>query len=614
MLLTGLTIANFRCYESVEINLIDRLMVIVGENDAGKTVILDAVAALMGTMNLVPEDFRDCDNGVPADQVTITGAFILETHDTLPDEYRHGSSRDRFHLERRFTQTGTETLIIGRGFSDSRFDQFTGADNQRQLVAEYHLKPSSNDLGRKAQREELVQADKLQYVERLLPILLSAVQPHLPRIERISSTEYKSPDSMIQRTLKSVATQVIMPINPETDKPEELPNLAVMREQIKRRLNEEIQKAHPILQRIHPKLQSVSVDPVIDFTKSVGTVSLRLDFGDGGQRSLHAFGEGTKKRIWMGLLEWEREVSHISVSGSVIQLYDEPDANLHYQAERQLFSNIIERSSKTELHTQCVVCTHSLTFIDRTPGRAVILVKVEDFTNRNIVRLNYGDDDGIITFSNEVGRALGLTNSALLYERAFLVFEGESEQEALPIIYRSLFNSSFVGDAIVPVNLHSCSAWKSAIEVLLNNRIEMTYMLLDTDCRSPDSSGYIKQDTLAAMQINPNFLKNQVTYIGGKEFEDAFDERIVLQALNAEFPKADCSQWTSADIQAIKGKGDKFSEDLARTVRGSCVLGRRNDAKKPGIAAAIARQCVEQGDVPAALLEVFARVRMSAGL
>jgi hypothetical protein len=150
--------------------------------------------------------------------------------------------------------------------------------------------------------------------------------------------------------------------------------------------------------------------------------------------------------------------------------------------------------------------------------------------------------------------------------------------------------------------------------VLLNNRIEMTYMLLDTDCRSADSSGYIKQDTLAAMQINPNFLKNQVTYIGSKEFEDAFDERIVLQALNAEFPKADGSQWTSADIQVIKGKGDNFSEDLARTVRGSCVLGRRNDAKKPGIAAAIARQCVEQGDVPAALLEVFARVRMSAGL
>lgn len=48
MKLHSLQVTNFRCFESLEINFHDRLTVLVAENGAGKTAILDAIAIALG--------------------------------------------------------------------------------------------------------------------------------------------------------------------------------------------------------------------------------------------------------------------------------------------------------------------------------------------------------------------------------------------------------------------------------------------------------------------------------------------------------------------------------------------------------------------------------------
>ena len=47
MRLSKITLSNFRCFERLELDLHPRLTVLVGENGAGKTAVLDAIAGAL---------------------------------------------------------------------------------------------------------------------------------------------------------------------------------------------------------------------------------------------------------------------------------------------------------------------------------------------------------------------------------------------------------------------------------------------------------------------------------------------------------------------------------------------------------------------------------------
>jgi hypothetical protein len=614
MILATISLTNFRCFERLELNGLERLVIFIGENDAGKTVLLDAVELLVSPQSCAEKDCRKLPDNSHALEVILEGVFLLEPHDALPEEYRCGEHKDTLRLRKRFTEGGTEIYVTGQGYSDERFDNFNGADNQKSLLREYGIPPASNDTLRKEQLAGLVGDGKLTYVERERKLAnFSALAPHMPRVERIASGEYRSPDSMIQRTLQTVAASVIKPINPETGSPELLDSLVEVQRQIEQRLNEEIERAKDTLRRDHQRLQSISVSPSIDFTRAVTTTNLRLDLGD-GERLLDMFGDGTKRRMWMGLLEWERQATRDNVSGSVIRLYDEPDVNLHYEAQRQLFSNIHEMATNPELRAQCFLCTHSVTLIDRAPSSAINLIRVDEANGRRIRRIQSSDEgDGVIQFFNEIGRAVGLSNTVLLYERGFFVVEGESEEDSIPLVYRTLFGRSMSEDGLVLINLHNCSAWKAVISTLLKNRMEMTHFLLDADCQQPDSDAYITPELLAEFGCGDEFLREQITYIGDKEYEDAFEVDLIARALNEDFPKEDETVWEPEMLQQLKEASSKFSEDLMRTVRRTCVRRLRSNATKPNIAVAMAKRCGDTS-VPTALRSALHSLRHRVGI
>jgi predicted ATP-dependent endonuclease of OLD family len=614
MLLKRLSLENFRCFEKIDFDSLDSLAIFIGENDAGKTVLLDAISLLVENRSCVDSDCRKLRNGSLADRVVLEGWFQLDSHDTLPEEHRSGECKDLLYLKKCFAYGATEIYINGQGYDDERFDSFVGAENQKTLLREFELSPANREPERKTQREQLVEEGKLRYVEKEFQIAqFSPIAKHMPRVDRVASYDYKSPESMIQRTLQSVAASVVNPPDEEGN-PQELEALQQVRVQIEQRLNEEIAKAKTTLQTAHQKLEDVVVEPVIDFSKSVATNNLHLAIGDEDHRSIDFFGEGTKKRIWMGLLEWERGATSGEVSQSVIRLYDEPDVNLHYEAQRQLFSNISKLASGSDTRTQCFVCTHSVTLVDNAPSNSINLIRIEEDGKRELHQIHGPSDEEVVAFFNEVARAVGLSNTALLQERGFLVVEGPSEADSIPIIYRNLFDCSMREDGLVPINLHACSAWKSVIEVLLSNRLEMIHILLDKDCQNSNSSAKITPDRFEELGCSEEFQGRQVSYIGDKEFEDAFSNEVIVRALNQKFPLPEDETWSVAKVQSIRAQGDKFSAELSKTVQTSCVKELRSDVSKPSIAKAIAEQCVSEADVPSVLLETLRSLRRRAGV
>jgi len=616
MFLSGMRFTNFRCYEQVEFEPLERLAVFIGENDAGKTVLLEAVEIVVGKKSVGPHHFHKMPSGEASDTLTLYGAFNLDENDTVPDVWR---SNGTLHIRRTFRNEASvlnEVEVLGRGYSDDRFDGFAGmrADDQKAVLNQYDVSPATNAPGRLDQREQLVNEGRVQHVERwvkMQPSEVATLNSHLPLIERIASTEYRHPEQVIQRRLQVVASQVISPVDPATGKPREIEVLAGVRAQIAEALNQEIQSIVPALQRVHHKLKGVVGHPNVDFAKAVTTPSIVLDCGE-GEQGFETFGEGTKKRIWMGLLEWESKGS--GDVRNVIRLYDEPDVNLHYQAQRQLFQNIVELVDDADSRTQCLVCTHSLQLIDRAPITAVNLIRVADDGKRETCRIQGLEDSDYTDFYKDVGHAVGLTNTALLYERAFLVVEGESEERAVPIIYENLFGRDIRDDGIRVVDLSTCGAWKSVLKILLKNRMAIIHLLLDKDCDSPTSSAYVKPSVLEKLGCGPEFLDQQVTYIGEKEFEDAFATDILHRAVQAAFQFGEGQEWGVDEIDRMKAESDKFSESLKQRIYHSCIPSQRPNAKKHYIADAVAKQCTCEADVPPALLEALWRVRELAGI
>jgi putative ATP-dependent endonuclease of OLD family len=334
-----------------------------------------------------------------------------------------------------------------------------------------------------------------------------------------------------------------------------------------------------------------------------------------GSRSLSMHGAGTNRRIWMGLLQWEREVARQrgGEGASVLRLYDEPDVNLHPGAQRDLFATISGWANDPEAHTQCIVCTHAITMIDRAPLTAVRLLQTDEAGRRSVDRISAPGGEAQVRLLNEIGRAIGLSNSALLYERAFLVFEGPSEQAALPLLYRTLFSRTVAEDGIVLVNLDGCGGWKSVLDVLFRNRMQLVHLVLDEDCRGGDAGDRISVHDLEELGCRPDFLEQQITFVGHKEFEDSFPDHLIVRALQAELPREDGRHWQETDLQPAR-KGDKFSHELTRIAVAGCVREKKNIArKKPEIAAAIARHCAGD-EIPAVIVRALTSIRQRAGL
>ncbi|MCX6344260.1 MAG: AAA family ATPase [Armatimonadetes bacterium] len=613
MLLKKLTLKNFRCYDEFALPVDGRLSILIGENDCGKSVILDAIHALLSPQGCRDQDVRITPKQKRAEPSCITGEFVVESHDALPEEYRSGDNGNMFVIRRSFEKNAAKTFVVGYSYSDTRFDDsnFKGADIQKNLLKEYGLKPAGKELDRRAQRTELINQKKLTQTRAEIELpSWNAVMPYLPRTERIDSTEYRHPDAMIQRALQSVVSNVITPIDPKTGEPRELASLRTVRRKLKERLDQEISKAKTTLQVSHQRLRNLSIEPNIDFSRCLTTGNIAIDIG-AGTHLIESYGEGTKKRIWMGLLEWERETSG-NFAQSVVRLYDEPDVNLHYEAQRELFKTIFGLTANDELKMQCFVCTHSVFLIDRAPLNAINLIKMKDESRRSLTRVATPETGSIVGFLNDIGKSVGLTNTTLLYERAFLSVEGESEEASIPIIYTELYGTTMAEDGIVLINLHSCSAWKSILELLLRNRIAVTYMLLDNDCRDINSSARLTKQELSTIGCSADYLSNNVTFIGTKEYEDAFSDAAICTALNNHYPLENGDCWLPSDIATLRLKSTKFSDDLRNEIRSRCIIRQRNNTRKPEIARAIAAS-MGRADVPEDLRKALSKVRRLAG-
>lgn len=619
MRLTSIEISNFRCLRRITLP-IHQLTVLIGENDSGKSSVLDLLEIVLNNSQpdandfcheAISEDGDECSEQ-KAGGIEAILAFEIDLQNSAIDPQMVATD-GRFYLRKTFTPNGPETFYKGRKFLDERLHQSFA----RLTVTQIDGLLQAFDIlveGRlnKNEKVELLEQYKqsVPTQEDWILVPASAVKDKLPRFERYRAIDYQTPESFVQKTLRIVYESAIFEESEEGQPRYLIEPLRKVNDLARQKMNGKIGELLSFVQRYIPEVREIEYDPTIDFTSGLKPGVFQINEGLGFHQ-LSKKGDGTKRRMLMAVVDWDRQVQ-LEQTGSrpVIRGYDEPDTNLHYEAQRRMYRAISDIANHEGSQTQVIICTHSLTMIDRAPAKAIGLLKRKNGATQ--VEFLKTDEEGEIEeFLNLLAGQLGITNTMLFYERCYIIVEGETEELAVPLLYRRLYSRSMLDDGIRVINIGGHGAWLPFLRLLGKNRQEITLSLLDTDAKK---ESLVK---LAAAGFSKAYVDSQSYWIGTKEFEDAFSDEAWCLCLNTVYPRRDGFEWTGRDLQPLRQQAanrhracDKFSEQLVSLVKNDAASG--TSCTKPDLGRELGKLCPPD-QIPEAITGLFEHARKISG-
>ena len=578
--LDSLYLENFKCYENSGKIPFHNLTVFIGENDVGKSTIYDALDLVLNNNSPKSEDFRDGLNTIEIKMIFSLSVEIEELSQYIID--------DKVTIIKKYNRDSATILqILGRKFEVEDLNNYgtMKAADLIVLLERLELPPKSNQDLRKESIMNYISEESPTTVNDYIDINWSQISAYLPLFQRYSSSDYGNPTSSVRKTLDLVYREAFY--ERDGNGTYSLKNdFSNLQNNIKQSLNQKLEtQLLSYIRKYNTDIQSVSGDFDIDFARGLNFSGLRIKNNANESRNIEQLGEGSKKKIFLSILEWDSEISLASSHNrSIIRGYDEPDAYLHYNAQREMFYMIQRLAEDDESNIQSIICTHALTMIDRAPARTINhVIKNSDKSIVNFLATN--EDQDIIDFLNNVSQISGLKNTNIFYEKCFLLVEGEGEENALPVMYKTCFDRSLIECGVVLINLQTNGQWSNALKFLKSNKKNSTVLFLDTDTQYPNSNSRVTKGKLEDIGFDEHFLNDNCFFIGTKEFEDVFSDLTYKNLCNDKFIKDNGSAWIENDFAQLRS-ADKFSEVLKQQLSREC----KRSIGKPEISLELAKK------------------------
>lgn len=607
-------VKNFRCLKDFGPVPIHNLTMLIGENDSGKSSLLDALD--MALNNLTPEasDYYSKE-GNPIEPIQIELKFDVSQIQTINKQYLNTDG----DLLYKVTYNNTSALkeIKGQAYTIELLNQDYSTLKTPELneILEFlQIIPQTriNNTNRLELIEQYLSENKLEMEEKWFEITKDLLGL-LPRFEKYSSSDYETPEKLIEKTLKDVFKSELYTKHPDTGETIVHEAISSFEKRVKKKLNEKIGELNGFVNTYNNLISNVSVEPVIDFTNGLKTGKLMLTEKSGGTYYLDNKGEGTKKRLFIAIMDWDRQVMLESGTKPVIRGYDEPDSNLHYEAQRKMYYSIRDITYQKESHIQAIVCTHSLTMVDRAPSKIINLIKKDINGHSDVDYLKSEGDTEIESFLNSVTSNMGISNSSIFYERCFILVEGITEENALPMLYNKCFNRTLSESGIKIINIKGNGSWYNFVRLLGKNKSHLMLTLLDSDSKETGTSCSLTIANLKSMGFDEDFLKKNVFYIGNKEFEDRFSSELYVKCLNLFWKKEDGDIWSIEEIDLFK-TDEKFSDKIVNeAAKSSRIFEPGKRCTKETLAIRMA-ELIDASEIPEELLVLFEEANRITGI
>lgn len=346
------------------------------------------------------------------------------------------------------------------------------------------------------------------------------------------------------------------------------------------------------LQDYLPGLTDVKIVP--QFEPSDINIGINVQFLEGDNEVfVKKKGDGTKRRITMALLEYknltEKEISSLYV-------FDEPDTHLHVKAQVELLEIIRKFNDSNK---QVIITTHSPFIMNAVKPNQIRFLYLDEVSShiKPII-----DDANVEWILN----SLGIANTQLFFSKKLLLVEGYTEEIFIPLVYQKFHNRTFRSNLVKIIRGEGIDDVPRLSKILQDfYKPEDIFLLIDNDGNR----------NLNNLIEELNILREtNVFKIGHKEFEDTFASEVIYKAwiefVGLNYPdKIDLESfkevWTIDKIDELKSEcmtnpDKKFSEELVNYSRDECLV----PMKKTELGIALAK-IVEEGDLDDKITDLF---------
>ena len=409
-------VRNFRSLMQVDVKL-DDLTVLIGENNSDKTSFLEAlhIAIGLGRRNILRDDVYLALNetSVPKDRIVTIDILIRPV-----DDLRNVSES--------FPSESFWLLLWGSGISQDNDDNdFLGIrtqakwdEDQREYVTKRKFLNNWETNPDQWENSQPKLENSEVYTRHIEPFPL-----YLMDAKRDIQDELSNKNSFWNRLIAdfnlddSTVTKV---------------------ERILGKLNKKITSNSPLLEHTQKYLDelcksipsergSLSISPISQNLRNAGK-SADINFATRGAQTfpLIRHGMGTRSLavllVFRAYIDWRQRDQAQGTLHPMLGL-EEPEAHLHPQAQRALFEQIEKISG------QRIVSTHSPYIASQAKISAFRHFRKED---SNTIVSQFDTSDLNNEDLRKINRQVMNTRGDLLYAKAIVLFEGETEEQAIP--------------------------------------------------------------------------------------------------------------------------------------------------------------------------------------
>lgn len=405
--ISKIRIRNFRSLREVTVELSPNITVLTGANNAGKTTFLKALGIAFGTerRSLSKEDLFIGANGEPNDADTRISIDVL---------IQPGGGEQEF-VESWAQEFGTS---ISSGQNNQEFFAFRTQSIVNELSGELEI-----------ERFTLVDWDTEQIAPGRFSANLGAIPYYYMDAQRDLLEDITKRTSAFSRLVGKIKYDPAQ-VQAIEAALAALNQSAVQGSEELRYLQEKLEELNTAVQTSG---QGVQITP---FSRRVRDIhkGMKVHFQDGNSDAFELEYHGMGTRSWASLLAFKAKISWESEQAADAYFpllgLEEPEAHLHPNAQRQVYQQL------KSIPGQKIVSTHS-PYIAAQAGLEELRHFYKKTAQTTVNELNIAllTEDA----KRKIKREILIAKGELLFSKAIILFEGETEAQVMPVFFQSYF-------------------------------------------------------------------------------------------------------------------------------------------------------------------------------